>query len=547
MLRWQIAIQEYRALEAEPQIQIKGINITDIGTEFFEEVRESYNQDKNCHILTSLLDKDCKDTSSVNALDAVWKNSYSEGRFHLFDGIIYHRTKHSCVVTLCSRLLITTIIHECHDSIYSGNLSEDRTLEKVNNCAWLQSWRKETIEYCHTCDRCQKENRSTGKKFGLMIHIKEPKSPWEVVHMDWVTALPPSGDKSYNSCLVIVDKYSKTPISLPCHRDDTSMDTSLLLWNIIISHTGLCLNIISDRDPKFTSALWTNPHRFFGTKLSFSTAYDPQTDELAERMMRNLEDMIRRFCAYGLEFKDSDGFSHDLCTPIPALELAYKTSVHSSIGQTPAMLEKGLNPRLQEDTLRKDLIEIHPKSSSFKKILDKVKHHEKQSLNDDFDYEKQKLHKSYKVPDFKVGDLVLVSTLNVNNIKGPKKLKDYYVGPFVIVALHETHAVQVELSGELKNKHHTFPVSLIKPYQPANKEFFPLRNPTILTVPPVEQSEDKKIKKVIKERRLRGKNQSEYLCRYRNTVHEDEWLAEPEIPDSDNLLRRFRHERRPQA
>ncbi|MBW0589880.1 hypothetical protein O181_129595 [Austropuccinia psidii MF-1] len=105
MLRWQIAIQEYRGnmtivhkagnihknadglsrwalantpdnpayvpLEAEPQIPIEGINITDIGTEFFEEVRESYKQDKNCHILTSLLDKDCKDTSLVNALDEV--------------------------------------------------------------------------------------------------------------------------------------------------------------------------------------------------------------------------------------------------------------------------------------------------------------------------------------------------------------------------------------------------------------------------------------------------------------------------------------------
>ncbi|MBW0529285.1 hypothetical protein O181_069000 [Austropuccinia psidii MF-1] len=81
MLRWQIAIQEYRGnitifheegnihknadglsrwelantpdkpsyvpLEAEPQIPIEGINITDIGTEFFEEVRECYKKDKN--------------------------------------------------------------------------------------------------------------------------------------------------------------------------------------------------------------------------------------------------------------------------------------------------------------------------------------------------------------------------------------------------------------------------------------------------------------------------------------------------------------------
>ncbi|MBW0557818.1 hypothetical protein O181_097533 [Austropuccinia psidii MF-1] len=257
--RWELANTPdnpaYVPLEAEPQIPIEGINITDIGTEFFEEVRESYKQDKNFHILTSLLDKYCKDTSLVNALDEVWKNSYSEGRFHLFDGIIYHRTKHSCVMKLCSQLLINTILHEFHDSIYSGHLSEYRTLEKVKNCAWWPSWRRETIEYCHTCDRCQKENRSTGKKFGLMIHIQEPKSPWEVVHMDWVTALPPSGEKSYNACLVIVDRYSKTPIFLPCHKDDFAMDTPLLLWSRFTSHTGLFKNSISDRDPKLTSAL----------------------------------------------------------------------------------------------------------------------------------------------------------------------------------------------------------------------------------------------------------------------------------------------------
>ncbi|MBW0573273.1 hypothetical protein O181_112988 [Austropuccinia psidii MF-1] len=168
-------------------------------------------------------------------------------------------------------------------------------------------------------------------------------------------------------------------------------------------------------------------------------------------------------------------------------------------------------------------------------------------MDDDFEYAKQKWDKGHKVPDFKVGDLVLVSTLNFDNIKGPKKLEYSYVGPFVIVALQGTNEVQVELSGELENKHPTFPVSLIKPYQPADKELFALRNPTPLTVPPVEQNEDRKTKKVIKERRLRGKNQREYLVRYRNPVHEDEWLAESEIPDTDKLLKRFRHERRPQA
>ncbi|MBW0538952.1 hypothetical protein O181_078667 [Austropuccinia psidii MF-1] len=135
--------------------------------------------------------------------------------------------------------------------------------------------------------------------------------------MDWVTELPPSGEKSYNACLVIVDRYSKTPIFLPCHKDGTAMDTALLLCSRVTSSTVLFRNIISKRDSKFTSALWTNIHRFFGTKLSFSTAYHSQTDGMAERMIQTLEDMIRRFCAYGLEVKNSDGFTHYWCTIIP--------------------------------------------------------------------------------------------------------------------------------------------------------------------------------------------------------------------------------------
>ncbi|MBW0528420.1 hypothetical protein O181_068135 [Austropuccinia psidii MF-1] len=107
MLRWQIAIQEYRGnmtivpkagnihkdadglgrgelpntpenpayvpTSAEPQIPIEGMNITDVGTEFFEEVRESYKQDTNCHIITALLDKDCKYASLPNSMDYIWK------------------------------------------------------------------------------------------------------------------------------------------------------------------------------------------------------------------------------------------------------------------------------------------------------------------------------------------------------------------------------------------------------------------------------------------------------------------------------------------
>ncbi|MBW0581967.1 hypothetical protein O181_121682 [Austropuccinia psidii MF-1] len=170
--------------EASPQIPIEGISVTDLNTTFFEEVRNSYTQDRNCSILCQLLNKDSKDNSLIHALDEVWKKSHNEGRFHLLDGIIYHRTKHTCVMTVVDRSLINLVLKECHDSPFSGHLSEDRTREKVKTCIWWPMWQKDVAEYCKTCDRCQKANKSMGKRLGNMIKIQEPNRPWEIVHMD---------------------------------------------------------------------------------------------------------------------------------------------------------------------------------------------------------------------------------------------------------------------------------------------------------------------------------------------------------------------------
>ncbi|MBW0508552.1 hypothetical protein O181_048267 [Austropuccinia psidii MF-1] len=111
---------------------------------------------------------------------------------------------------------------------------------------------------------------------------------------------------------------------LSSHKNDTAIKTSIMICNKAISHKVLFQNIIGNRDLKYTSALWTNIHNLLGTKLSFSPEYNPQTDGIAERMMQTLEEMIRRFCAYGLDLKDSDHFIHDWCALIQALELEYR-------------------------------------------------------------------------------------------------------------------------------------------------------------------------------------------------------------------------------
>ncbi|MBW0539876.1 hypothetical protein O181_079591 [Austropuccinia psidii MF-1] len=147
-------------------------------------------------------------------------------------------------------------------------------------------------------------------------------------------------------------------------------------------------------------------------------------------------------------------------------------------------------------------------------------------------------------PDFKEGDKVLGSTLNSNNLKGPKKLRDSFVGPFTIIRLVGENAVEIKLTEEISRKHPVFPVILVKPYFQTEEDKFPSRkeNPTPPEVLELEEFPGP-VKKIIKARKIRlnGKDQKQYLVRFKNqTADKDKWLAEDAIPDGNLHLRRFR-------
>ncbi|MBW0563189.1 hypothetical protein O181_102904 [Austropuccinia psidii MF-1] len=142
-------------------------------------------------------------------------------------------------------------------------------------------------------------------------------------------------------------------------------------------------------------------------------------------MIQALEDIVGIFCAYGLEFKDCDGFTHDWCTLLRALELAYRTSIHTSTNQTPAILEKGLNPKLPQDSLRKDLVEIHPTAARFKGMLGKTRNNEVSGMEDYFAYAKEKWDKSHATKISKWGiwcmypPLTSITSKDVKSSKTP--------------------------------------------------------------------------------------------------------------------------------
>ncbi|MBW0502363.1 hypothetical protein O181_042078 [Austropuccinia psidii MF-1] len=190
--------------------------------------------------------------------------------------------------------------------------------------------------------------------------------------MHWVTGLVPGGKESFNDFLVIVDRYIDGVRCLPLHKEDTAMDTGLLFWNKIISTCGIPEIIIGDRDPKFTPEYWTNLYRILGTKLSFATAYHLHTDGSAEMMIQTMEDIIRRFCAYGMEYKDHEGYTHDWVTLLPEVQLANNTSQPSTTGKSLLLVEKGWSPLLPVDHLKKDLLNIHPTSKDSHDIWKRV-------------------------------------------------------------------------------------------------------------------------------------------------------------------------------
>jgi hypothetical protein len=197
---------------------------------------------------------------------------------------------------------------------------------------------------------------------------------------------------------------------------------------------------------------------------------------------------------------------------------------------------------MPKDSINSKLPHVHPTAADFKKMLDITHEHANRCVQEAVEYSKTRWDKSHKEPVFKIGDKVLLSTVNFNNLGGNKKLKPSFIGPFTIKQLHGKNAVEVILSNELSRKHPVFPVSLVKPFkQRDSDEISSPQEPVPLLIEP-EDNTKLKVLKILKEKkeRINGKDTRLYLVRYRNTsADKDEWLPESNIPDGPIHLRNF--------
>ncbi|MBW0547604.1 hypothetical protein O181_087319 [Austropuccinia psidii MF-1] len=166
-----------------------------------------------------------------------------------------------------------TILQMHHDSPLAGHPGQEKTL-KV----------------------CSRNKNIHQKKFGLLKPLPIPNGPFFCHSMDFITQLPLSN--SFDSILVIVDRFSKMAVFIPTMSSITSLDLAHLFIRNIFSKHGIPSSIVSDRGSLFLFSFWTNLCQQLKISRELSTAYHPETVGHTERVNQILKQYLQMYVSY---------------------------------------------------------------------------------------------------------------------------------------------------------------------------------------------------------------------------------------------------------
>jgi len=407
-----------------------------------------------------------------------------------------------------------TLIREYHDSTIAGHLGRDKTLERLSRLFYWPGMPDDVAEYVRTCPKCQLTKPSNQAPIGLLQPLKTPQHRWEQVTMDFVTGLPRT-ERGWEAIVVFVDRLTKMIHVVPTTKDVTARATARIFFETVFRHHGMPTAIVSDRDPRFTSAFWSSLHQLLDTELMLSTAYHPQTDGQTERANRTVEDMLRAFC---------DERQSNWDELITAVEFAYNSSIQASTGFSPFYLNTGREPVVPAALLASHTMESdNPAADSFVEDLRQALADAKRNLGAAQERQARASDRQRRAHEFSVGDKVLLSTedLHLPGL-GSRKLAVRYCGPFTVTGLVGPNAVTLDVAPN--TIHPTVNVSRVKPYRDDNGRF-PGRKDWFLPPPVVQiDGQDAWTVEAFMARRKRGKT-VQYLVR---------WAGYP--PDADSWL-----------
>ncbi|CAN6712621.1 unnamed protein product [Malus baccata var. baccata] len=273
--------------------------------------------------------------------------------------------------------------------------------------------------------------------------------------MDFVYKLPHTHN-GYDSIWVIVDRLTKSAHFIPMREKYSLSRLAKLFLSKIVKYHGVPVNIILDRDPRFTSKFWVAFQEALSMRLLYSTAYHPQTNGQSERTIQTLEDMLRSSV---LQFGDS---WHDC---LVLIEFAYNNSYHSSIGMAPfeALYWKSCRtPLCWSEVGERVLVgpEIVDETTQNVQVI-------KSNLKAAQDRQKSLVDKHATDRKYNVGDWVFLKLSPWKGVVqfGKKgKLSPRYIGPYMITERVGEVAYRLELPSKLSKVHNVFHVSMLHHY-----------------------------------------------------------------------------------
>ena len=233
------------------------------------------------------------------------------------------------------------ILREAHENpLESAHAGLEQLWQNLSQKFYWKRMKADIIEWCKSCDVCQKTKFTNFNKFGYLIPNPIPARPYQSILMDFIVNLPWSN--GYNAIFVVVNRLSKRGSFIPCTTGLTAEEFAELFIREIVCKYGLPDSIITDRDPRWTSDFWRGIAHFLKTKMSLSSAHHPQHDGQTEILNKYLATMMRAYISDDLD---------DWAAWLHILEFAYNNAVHSSMGVSPNFLTYGFQPKTPLDFL----------------------------------------------------------------------------------------------------------------------------------------------------------------------------------------------------
>ncbi|MBW0558888.1 hypothetical protein O181_098603 [Austropuccinia psidii MF-1] len=179
------------------------------------------------------------------------------------------------VVILSNEEIQLNILQKCHDSLLAGHPGQENTLKLVKRDFYWAGMNQSIKEYVSSCQQCSGNKNIHHKKFGLLQPLQLPSGPWNSLTMEFITQLPLSN--SFDSILLVVDRFSKMAIFIPTYGKITSLQSAQIFISHVSSKHGLPVRIVSDRGSLFLSSFWTNLWKELKISRDPSTAIHPET------------------------------------------------------------------------------------------------------------------------------------------------------------------------------------------------------------------------------------------------------------------------------